>query len=58
MTVAKCVNVSPMLSILVSEKMATVYELQTVYSTEDTYLMFEILLVNKHNEGLSEQNDN
>ena len=31
-------------------RMATLAELQTIYSLEDAYLMYEVILVNNHNE--------
>jgi len=32
--------------------MATLYELETIYSVEDVYVMLEILSVNAHNRRL------
>jgi hypothetical protein len=43
------VNVRPVIAALVSARMATLHELQTVYSVVDAYDMFEVLLINSHN---------
>ena len=48
-----------MLGIVIGERLATLHELQTVYSTEDVYLMLEVLVVTKHNDNLRNgDNDN
>lgn len=36
-----------------SSKMATLYELQTIYGVEDVYDMLEVLNVDNHNQELA-----
>ncbi len=43
-------NVPPVIGTLVSARVATLAELQTVYGLEDVYNMLEILKVDNHNE--------
>lgn len=43
-------NVPRVIGTLVSARMATLHELQTVYSVEDAYNMLEVLSVDHHNE--------
>lgn len=38
-----------MLGALISNKLATLHELDTVYSAEDAYLLLEVLTVDAHN---------
>lgn len=45
-------NVPRVIGFVVSHKMATLHELQTVYGPEDLYDMIEILVVDNHNENL------
>ena len=40
---------------LISLDKATLAELDTVYSTEDVYLMLEVLLVDAHNRRLTDE---
>lgn len=41
---------------MISRRLATLHELDTVYGTEDVYNLLEIILVNNANEqALSEQ---
>ena len=35
---------------IISRGLATLYELQTVYGSEDAYDLYEIILVDNHNE--------
>ena len=37
---------------LVSSRMASLHELQTVYGVKDAYDLLEIVLVNQHNERM------
>jgi len=46
----KYVNVPQIVALLVSNKIATLAELDTVYGLEDAYNMLEILIVSSHNE--------
>lgn len=46
------VNIPPLLAVLISAKLATLQELQTFYGLEDAYNLLEILLVDRHNEGI------
>jgi hypothetical protein len=43
-------TVSGLIGVVVSKKLATLYELQTVYSYEDLQDLYEIILVNNYNE--------
>lgn len=38
---------------IVSRRLATLRELQTVYSLEDAYTMLEIIQVDNHNEAMA-----
>ena len=40
----------PTLAVLISHKMATLHELQTVYGLEDVYDMLEVVMVDAYNE--------
>ncbi len=44
-------NVGALTGIVVSRQLATLYELQTVYSLEDLLDMYEIIVVNSINES-------
>jgi hypothetical protein len=46
-------NVDPLIGTLVSNKMATLHELKTVYTLDDAYDLFEILSVSRYNEFLA-----
>ena len=43
-------TVSGIVGVVVSSKLATLYELQTVYSFEDMLDLYEVYLVNTYNE--------
>lgn len=43
-------NLSPDLAAIIGEKLATLHELQTVYSLADALLMLEVVLVRADNE--------
>jgi hypothetical protein len=45
-------NICGVLGALISAKLATLNELQTVYSLEDAYLLYEIINVNSYNERM------
>jgi hypothetical protein len=45
-------NICGILGTLISNKLATLNELQTVYGLEDAYLLYEILSVNSYNERI------
>lgn len=47
---AEYVNISPIIGILVSTRLATLHELSTVYGLEDAYLLLEIHSVDSHNQ--------
>lgn len=38
------------MGVVVSKKLATLHELQTVYSLDDLYDLYEIVVVNNYNE--------
>ncbi len=40
---------------MISAGKATLNELQTIYSVEDTHLMLEILMVDSHNQALADR---
>lgn len=41
-----------MVGIVVSRRLATLHELQTIYSAEDAYDMLEIITVDNHNQAV------
>ena len=45
-------TVSGLVGVVISKKMATLFELQTIYSLDDLYDMYEVILVNNYNESL------
>lgn len=46
----QCKGLLPIFSTIISKKLATLYELQTVYHYEDALDLYEIILVNNYNE--------
>lgn len=42
---------------IVSRRLATLHELDTVYGTEDLWDLIEIATVDNHNEGIMSQGD-
>lgn len=46
------VGINPLLSLLIGEGLATLLELETVYSYEDALMMAEALSVKRYNEWL------
>ena len=48
-------NVPRTIGMVVSHKMATLNELQTVYGLEDVYDMIEVILVDNHNQQVIER---
>jgi hypothetical protein len=53
----ECVNVSIIVGIVVSRKLATLNELQTVYGTKDLHDFLEIIRINDKNEELARANN-
>jgi hypothetical protein len=47
------VNVSPVLATLISKRMATLHELDTVYGTQDVYDMLEVVTVDDYNSAIA-----
>ena len=45
-------NICGMQGALISNGLATLNELQTIYSLEDAYLLFEIISVNRYNDRI------
>ena len=45
-------NLSPMIGSVVVNQLATLYELQTVYGSEDLFDLHEVILVKLHNENI------
>jgi hypothetical protein len=52
---ASYLNISPVIATLVSCKLATLYELQTVYGTQDAYDLLEINAVDDYNRALANE---
>ena len=46
-------NISPRMALVMSEGLATLRELQTVYSYRDLMMMSEVCMVNSYNEWCS-----
>lgn len=46
-------NIPALFGVLISQKVATLHELKTVYSYEDAIYMYEAIMVPKYNEWLS-----
>ena len=44
------IGVSNLIGVVVSSKLATLIELQTVYSYDDVWDLYEIFVVNNYNE--------
>lgn len=44
-------TVAGVIGVVVSSKLATLYELQTIYSYEDMLDLYEVYLVNNYNEA-------
>lgn len=40
---------------IISSRLATLHELQTVYGTQDAYDLLEIIYVDKHNDNVIKQ---
>lgn len=38
---------------MVASRLATYYELQTIYGVEDLYNLIEVLAVDSHNQGVA-----
>ena len=51
-------NICGILGVLISQKLATLNELQTVYSLEDAYLLYEIITVDSYNDRIVATNGN
>lgn len=49
------VNVDALIGLLVSERAATLRELEEYYGTEDAYDLAEILIVKQYNDNLANQ---
>lgn len=45
-------NLSPIIGAVISSRLATLNELQTVYGTEDLFDLYEVILVKLHNENV------
>lgn len=51
------INTPPVIGTIVTSRLATLYELQTVYGAEDAYDLLELVNINKHNEAVLNAND-
>jgi len=49
------VNVPRALGAVISSRLATLHELDTVYGTEDLYALLEIVSVDSHNQRIAAQ---
>lgn len=45
-------NLSPQIGVVVGSKLATLYEVQTIYGSEDLFDLYEVILVRLHNENI------
>ena len=45
-------TVPGIIGVVVSKRLATLFELQTIYSLDDAYDMYEVILVNNYNESV------
>ncbi len=43
-------NISPLIAVIVSHKLATLNELETVYGLEDALNLYEIIAIDTYNE--------
>ena len=50
-------NVPRTIGAVVSSRMATLHELETIYGLEDLYAMLEIIAVDSHNQAIANQKD-
>lgn len=48
-------NLPRMIGAVISSKMATLNECETLYSVEDIYLMLEVMSVDMHNRRVAEE---
>ena len=46
-------NIPSLFGVLISQKVATLHELKTVYSYEDAIYMYEAIMIPKYNEWLA-----
>ena len=45
-------NLSPQIGSVIGNKLATLYEIQTIYGSEDLFDLYEVILVKLHNENV------
>lgn len=45
-------NLSPIVGAVIGSKLSTLYELQTIYGSEDLFDLYEVVLVKLHNENV------
>ncbi len=48
-------NIDGAIGAIISAKLATLHELDTVYGIEDVYLLLEIVLVDAHNDYVANE---
>lgn len=46
-------SVDGLIGVVISKRLATLFELQTIYSLDDLYSLTEVALVNNYNESLA-----
>jgi hypothetical protein len=54
---AEYANVPRTLGMIISRRLATLHELDTVYGIEDLWNLIEIALVDNHNESIAQRGD-
>ena len=47
-------NISPLIGVIVSSRIATLHELSTVYGLEDAYDLIEILTIEAENQRIAQ----
>lgn len=50
-------NVPPVIATLISKRMATLHELDTVYGSKDAYDMLEIVMIDDYNLAMNRQSE-
>ncbi len=51
-------NLTSVISILLSRRMAKLHELDTVYSVKDAYDMLEVIMIDDYNKGVVDADNN
>jgi len=48
--IQNCPNIHPLIATIISSGKATIYELKTIYSVEDAFMIWEVISVDGYNE--------